>query len=137
MLDIFKTILDVAKSLLGISDQLRNAEGERRKDMAHLFEQISNCLVAVSTEIRTGGIPHGRCQELQQYAEALPTLLKKDLGESRAQELGDTLFSAYNVESVAMNLQKVADDQEKEPYLAQIEEASGKFRALANLVRIG
>ena len=77
MLDIFKTILDVAKSLLGMSDQLRNAERERRKDMSHLFEQISNCLVAVSTEIRTGGIPHGRCQELQQYAEALPTLLKR------------------------------------------------------------
>lgn len=137
MLDIFKTILDVAKSLLGISDQLRNAERERRKDMAHLFEQISNCLVAVSTEIREGGVPHGRCQELQQYAAALPALIKKDSGESRAHELGDTLFSAYNVESVAMNLQKIADDQEKEPYLAQIEEASGKFRALANLVRVG
>lgn len=59
MLDIFKTILDVAKSLLRISDQLRNAEKDRRKDMAQLFEQISDCLVTVSMEIRTGGIPHG------------------------------------------------------------------------------
>ncbi len=137
MLDIFKTILDVAKSLLGISDQLRNADRQRRTDMGNLFEQISDCLVAVSTEIRTGGIPHGRCGELEQYAAALPGLLKDELGESRARELGDTLSSAYNVESVAMNLQKVADEQEKEPYLAQIEEASGKFRALANLVRVG
>jgi len=137
MLDIFKTILDVAKSLLGISDQLRNADRQRRAEMAKLFEQISDTLVAVSAEIRTGGIPHGRCGELQQYSAALPALLKDDLGESRAQELGDTLLSAYNVESVAMNLQKVVDDQEKEPYLAQLEEASGKFRALANLVRVG
>lgn len=137
MLDIFKTILDVAKSLLGVSDQLRNAAKERRNDMADLFEQISNCLVAVSSEIRAGGIPHGRCEELQQYAAELPSLLKNDMDESRAQELGDTLYSAYNVESVAMNLQKVVDDQEKEPYLAQIEEASGKFLALANLMRVG
>ena len=47
MLDIFKTILDVAKSLLGMSDQLRNAERERRKDMSHLFEQISNLMCVV------------------------------------------------------------------------------------------
>lgn len=46
-------------------------------------------------------------------------------------------FSAYNVEGVAMNLQQVHDSGEKEPYLAKIEEASGKFQALANLVRIG
>ena len=137
MLDIFKTILDVAKSLLGMSDQLRSADRERRNDMAQLFVQISECLVAVSTEIRTGGVPHGRCAELEQYAQMLPGLVAKELGNTRAQELGDTLRSAYNVESVAIGLQEVKNSQEKEPYLAQMEEASGKFRALANLVRIG
>ena len=136
MLDIFMTILDVAKSLLGMSEQLRNADRKRSAEMSKLFERISDCLVAVSTEIRAGGIPHGRCAELQQYSTTLPTLLKRDLGESRAQEIGNTLLSAYNVESVAMDLQKMVNDQDKEPYLAQLEEASGKFRALANIVRV-
>ena len=137
MLDIFKTILDVAKSLLGMSEQLRSANRERRSDMSHLFEQISNCLVAVSTEIRAGGVPHGRCAELEQYARELPGLVRDELGETRAQELGDTLLSAYNVQSVAIDLQQVEDAQQKESFLAEIEEASGKFRALANLVRLG
>lgn len=136
MLEIFKTILEVAKALLGLSDQLRTADRQRRNDMAALFEQISNCLIAVSTEIRSGGIPHGRCAELQQYAQALPVRVRKELGDARAQELGNTLQSAYNVEGVAMNLQQLQDAGEKEPYLAQIEEASGKFRALANLVKV-
>lgn len=135
MINIFKTILDVAKSLLGMSDQLRNADRQRRHDMSTLFEQISSCLAAVSTEIRTGGGAHGRCSELRQYAQDLPDLVRNELGNIRAQEFGKTLLSAYNVESVAQNLQNVKDAQEKEPYLAQIEEASGKFRALANLVR--
>ena len=137
MFDIFKTILEVAKSLLGVSEQLRSAGRERRGDMAQLFDAISECLVAVSTEIRTGGVPHGRCAELAQYAEALPGLVQDELGEDRAEELGSTLYSAYNVESVAMGLQQVEDAKEKEPYLAQIEEASGKFRALATLMRAG
>ena len=137
MFDIFGTILDVAKSLLGLSDQLRNADRQKRGDMAQLFESISDCLVAVSTEIRSGGVPHGRCAELAQYAEALPGLVEAELGQPKARELGQTLHSAYNVESVAIGLQQVADDQQKDPYLAQIDEASGKFRALANLVRVG
>jgi len=137
MIDIFKTILEVARSLLGISDQLRAADQQRRQRMADLFEKISGCLVAVSTEIRTGGVPHGRCAELEHYAQALPALLEKELGPARATELGDMLHSAYNVESVAINLQTFESISEKEPYLAQIEEAAGKFQALANLVQVG
>lgn len=136
-MNIFGTILDVARSLLGMSDQLRSANRQRRGDMAVLFESISDCLVAVSTEIRTGGVPHGRCAELAQYAESLPGLVADELGVQQANDLGATLYSAYNVESVAIGLQEVADAHQKEPYLAQLEEASGKFRALANLVRAG
>ena len=40
-------------------------------------------------------------------------------------------------ERVAMELHQVEHAAQKEPYLAEIEEASGKFRALANLVRLG
>lgn len=137
MLDIFGTILDVARSLLGVSDQLRGADRQRRGDMAQLFDSISECLAAVSTEIRAGGVPHGRCAELSHYAQALPDLVAPQLGDARARELGETLFSAYNVEAVAIGLQEVEDQSEKEPYLAKIEEASGKFRALANLTRAG
>ena len=137
MIDIFKTILDVAGSLLGVADKLRGAERQRRADMATLSESISDCLAAVATEIRAGGVPHGRCGELDEYARALPALIADEVGELRARELGDTLRSAYNVESVAMNLQRPADTTEKARQLAQIEEAGGKFRALANLLRAG
>ena len=105
--------------------------------MAELFESISECLEAVAAEIRAGGVPHGRCGELAQYAESLPELVAVELGQTRAEELGETLFSAYNVESVAIGLQGVADAEEKAPYLAQLDAASGKFRGLANLVRAG
>ena len=69
--------------------------------------------------------------------EELPALVEKELGTEKANELGDMLHSAYNVEAVAMGLQEVEDAAEKEPHLAKIEEAAGKFMALANLVRAG
>jgi hypothetical protein len=136
MFDIFKTILDVAKSLLGLSDQLRSADRQRREAMSGLFSSISDCLVDVSTEIRAGRIPHGRCAEIEQYAQDLPGKIRNEVPD-RADELGQLLQSAYHVEIVAMNLHQLEQDADKEPYLAQIEEAAGKFRALANLIKAG
>jgi hypothetical protein len=134
MLDLAKNILDVVKSLLGLSDQLKAAERQRREGMAMLFESIGSCLAATSAEIRAGGIPHGRCGELISYAETLPGVIDREVGRARAEQLGRTLHSAYGVERLALAIGEIPD---REPYVAQLEEAAGKFLALANVVRFG
>jgi len=132
MLDLFKTILELAKALFGLSDQLRAADQQRKKEIADLFDRISACLATVSGEIRMGKIPHGKCGELMTYADELPDVIRTEVGDTKADELGKRLRSAYNVEGAALELSDVSD---KEPYLKEIEEASGKFQALANIIR--
>ena len=134
MLEVAKGILEVVKGLFGISDQLRASNRQRREDMAKLFDSISDCLAATSAEIRAGRVPHRRGGELITYAEALPAAIGKETGEAKAKELGNRLHSAYGVEQLAIELSSVPD---KEPHLAVLEEASGKFKALGNLVRAG
>jgi hypothetical protein len=135
-LDDFKTLREVATSLSEKSDQLRSAERQRRMDMAELFAHISGCLTAVAGEIRAGNVPHGRCAELFMYAQALPDKIRNELGDDEAERLGSKLLSAYNVEGVAGRLlQNVQADTK--PYLKEIDEASGEFQALANLVKLG
>ena len=80
MLDIAKAILDAAKALLGLADQLNTAERQQRAEMADLFDKISACLAATSSEIRAGEIPHGRCGELMMYADSLPPLASTHSG---------------------------------------------------------
>jgi hypothetical protein len=135
-LDDFKRLHEVANSLSEKSDQLRSAERQRRMDMAELFASISACLTAVSSEICAGNVPHGRCAELFRYAQALPDKIRKELGDDEAERLGYKLVSAYNVEGVSSRiLQDVHADTT--PYLKEIDEASGEFQALANLVKLG
>ena len=131
---LVSNILTVARSLLGLSDKLRAADQARKERLAQLFDNVGNALVAVSSEIRSGGIPHGRCAEITTYAQELPDLIRADIGDDKANELGSTLHSAYTVEIMASDL---AAEKDKEPYLKKIEEASGKFRALANILRTG
>jgi hypothetical protein len=135
-LDEFKRLHEVASSLSEKSDRLRSAERQRRTDMAELFTSIGACLEAVSGEIRAGNVPHGRCAELFRYARALPDKVRKELGDEEAEQLGRKLMSAYNVEGAAIpRLEDVQADTK--PYLKEIDEASGEFRALANLVKLG
>jgi len=134
MLSVAEAILNVAKSLLGMSDQLRSADRQRRHDMADLFGQVSECLADTSAVIRKGEIPHGRCAELLTYAQDLPRRIDRELGPQNAGELGRQLAEAHTVEKLASELSDLPD---KEPYLAALDEAAGKLRALANLVRVG
>lgn len=133
-LGISKGILEVVRGLLGASDDLRKGSRERRAHMAALFESVSTCLAATAAEIRAGGVPHGRCAELITYAQELPSKVDREMGVQRAQELGAQLHAAYSVEGLAL---AIAEDPEKEPHLASLEEASGKFLALARLVQVG
>jgi hypothetical protein len=134
MLDLAKAILDTAKVLLGLADQLKTADLQRRTDMASLFDAISACLASTTAEIHAGEIPHGRCGELMAYADALPSLAATTLGETRADALGRQLHAAHGVERLAAQIVAAPD---REPHLADLEEASGHFRALANLLRAG
>ncbi len=132
VLAIAKNILGVATALLGLSDKLIEARGKRRAAIADLFERISNTLLTVSGEIRRGKQPDGACSAIITYANELPKTISKEVGDKKANELAQTLHSNYRVEQFAVGLRKKAD---KERYLKQIDEASGKFRALAYLVR--
>jgi hypothetical protein len=104
--------------------------------MAKLFDDISGTLMDVSREIRAGYVPHRKCGLLIGYAEELPDKTRDELGTDNALKYGRMLGSAYNVEQVAMSLQHFSNAAEREPYLKDLEEASGKFQALANLVKV-
>jgi len=135
MIDLVKNILEVVKSLLGLSEKLAAAKRQRRENMAALFEKISSCLASVSSEIRMGKVPHGKCYELETYAQELPDAIRVEVGDDKATELGNTLLSAHRVERLAMEINELAEE-DKEPLLKDIEEASGRFQALANIVRV-
>jgi hypothetical protein len=134
MLDVFEKILNVAKAAMGLSDQFRAAQSEKKEKIAKLFEQIGDCLIKVSAEIRAGRVPHGSCNELSTYAQELPVLLSKELGDTKARQLGEDLDAAHNTEAGAIDLR---GEDDPEPYLQRLEEAAGKFQALANLIRVG
>lgn len=124
-------MLDVAKGIIELIPKLQAARREKRLRISQLMGEISECLVSVSAEIRVGNVPHGKCGQLVGFADELPRAIQSITGKRRARELGMQLHAAHRVEELAVRLDRI---QNKEPYLAKLEEAGGKFRAVARVL---
>ena len=129
---LVENLLGVGKELIGLAREIRAGRIEHRREIAKLMDKISRCLAAVASEIRLGRVPHGKCGQIDMYAHELQTLLGRALKKKTAERLARTLSSSHRVEGLAIALKNT---RAKEKHLAKLEEASGKFRAVANMLR--
>ena len=137
--DVARTIGVVADSLS--PNQFRSVPPERREAVAGYFDDVGECLYGVYKSLQQGEVPHGRCSELDNHAELLPTVVGDFIGADKAQELSGLLRAAHNVEEAVYRviegyhgLMNAADRAEKLP---EIVKAAGKFNALSSAVRGG
>jgi hypothetical protein len=133
MTPVIKSALEVATSLLALSDRLKAGDPSCRMSMFLLFENISDCLAALSSAIRNRDVPaHVQCARLITDAKSLPQVICKEVGEADAETLGKSVTSGYDFERLVAETSIAIDETD----LAQLEEASGKFRALAHCLDI-
>ena len=131
-LSIGAKILGAVKTLFGLKDSLAKARIERRARMATLFGNIADCLEEVAKAIRRGVYPAGRCNELLTYATQMPNTVRDELGPARAEEIGDALKEAHEVEMLFGGRSSPEGQEE----ITKLDEAAGMLRALGNLVRV-
>ena len=129
---MIEKILFVAQTLFSFRGEFRKARHEKRDRIADLFEKISKCIADVSTELKADEIPHGKCAEMLTYANMLSDTVKDEIGEEKAEQLAQDLIEAHEVEALWGPLHNAPD---RDNQLAKLDQASGVFIALANLLR--
>ena len=129
---MIKDILDIARTLFGLRGKLREARRDRRDRIADYFDNISLTVQEVANSLKKDEIPHGKCEEMAVYADMLTDTVGDEIGLEKAQELSNRLKEAHEVELIIM---EIRDDSDKESKIAQLEKASGLFKALANSIR--
>ena len=132
VLELGVQIFNAIKALFGFKESLDKVKGERRIRMSGLFDAIAVCLDDTANQIRAGSYPAGRCQELLTYAVELPTMIEKEVGASKAKEIGDALNGAHEVERLfAVRTEATGEEQ-----LVKLGEAAGLLRAMSNLLKL-
>jgi len=137
-------LLDLAKSLLGLKADLNKSALERRQRIGSYLDKITDCLEQIIRKFREGTNPYSQCSELDEYLNLLVEIIGKEVGEDQLKRYEDILAGAVAARGGASSafLQDSSlsmadgDDKSQESELRVLEDAVGRFKALANSLRV-
>ncbi|WP_073069413.1 hypothetical protein [Phormidesmis priestleyi] len=149
-----KDLLDLAKNLLGLKADLDKSVLERRQRVATYLNNISDCLNQSVKKFREGEVPASLCSEVDEYLYSLFDIVGEEVGEEKLERYKQILANAlvYKGRTISAflqgtSLESVADSgsldvipksklQTVEADLRVLEDAAGRFKALANSMQV-
>ena len=131
--DIPMHLLDLAKTVIGLKSDLIKATLDRRLRMADYLDKISSCIENTSASIRKGDRPDKWCGELSEYLDSFVEIVGKEVGEEKIENYRKVLSRAVVVRGMSF---AERDAGSKEILLLTLDDASGRFKAFANSLRV-
>ena len=119
--------------LVGASTKdLESASRARRKEIVKYLDEIYQLLIDAHTVLKQGEIPHGKCAEILEAGERLIKTIGDAVDKDDITALQEQLSTAYRVEYLLVD---ISDPHERTLTLAELERASGTFRAIARALQ--
>jgi hypothetical protein len=131
---MFEAFLKVVEALAGYIREYKKAKKERREAIATLYEQIGLCLANTARRMRIPEYPGGECGNILEFSEGLPDTVGDVIGNKKALEIAKILKKSHKVELEYAKLSQMKPE-DRELELAKLDEAAGRFQALAKLIR--
>jgi hypothetical protein len=123
---------EIIATLSAVGDELQanapSLTASRKAEVADYFDHVGVCLEAVHDSLQHDVVPHGRCAELEGYAQMLPATIGDYLGADKAQELSDLLLAAHRVEGLWDELNASPDKRACLPEIAKAGARSGRWQ---------
>lgn len=135
MLDIIKTILEVARGLFGFRADIAKANRDRRDRVADYFSEVADLLDSTSASLKQRTYPSGSCAQLGQLADQMDQSLAGLVPESDLLRFQSELRRVHEIERVFSELSSLSD-QAAVLRLKDLDEASGMFRAISMHLRV-
>jgi exonuclease VII small subunit len=137
-------LLNFAKSLLGLKADLDKTALERRQRVGSYLDKVTDCLEQIIKKFREGTESYSQCSELDEYLNSLVEIVGKEVGEDKLKRYEKRLASAAYVRGQASSafLQESSlssvggGTKSQEAELRVLEDAVGRFKALANSLRV-
>ncbi|WP_088241069.1 hypothetical protein [Calothrix rhizosoleniae] len=131
--DIAKNLLEFAQNLLNLGDSIAKKELEKRLRIADYLDKIAKCIDDIVALFERGEKPYGGCGELDEYLRSIFDTLQGVFSEDDIERYERVLTGGALARGA---LFIVKDAGSKEIAQGTLEDAAGRFRALANRLRI-
>lgn len=115
--------------IVGASAQdLQATSRARRKEIVQYLNEIHGLLVDAKKVLEQGQIPHGTCAQILESGKRLIKTIGDAVAPDDIAALREQLATAYRVEYLLVD---ISDPKERALTLAELDRASGTFRAIA------
>lgn len=127
-------IVSVARFLFDSISGIKKASLEKREKIAKYCEDISSCLEKIVVNHNENKSSPSQCSELQYYADTFADTVTGVIEYPQSKELAQGLVNAQHSRAM-MHITRGHHNIATEEFTAEISEAAGLFRAVANTVR--
>ena len=128
---VIQALLQAGKLAFDLVTGVKKKKEEDRRKVAELFDHIGKLLHDTYVELSAGRYPHGHCRQIEIFGEKIKSSFTKQLGNAEAEQLGNLLIEANQVEGLAAQLSSGTLPQSE---LIKLEESSGEFIAASKLI---
>jgi hypothetical protein len=126
---------EVARTILAATLLSPPLDPQRKKAIAGYYRRIAKTLSEAAEALRQGIVPHGKCGEMQGYAQQLPTEIGDVIGQPQAAALSQKLMESYAVEHFGEQFMHLPQ-AERDAKFGELDEAAGYFRAAARSLQV-
>ncbi len=131
--DIAKHLLEFAQNLLNLGDSIAKKELEKRLRLADYLDKVATCIDDIVASFKRDDKPYSECGQLNEYLHSIFDILQGTLSEEDAIRYEQFLTGAALARG---SLSIVEDAGSKEVAQSTLEDSAGRFRALANRLRV-
>lgn len=103
--------------------------------LSSVLLHIGRLLDSVSDDLNKGIYPHGKCKEMEHYAQKLKELLQGKMTTTEIQELSQLLNDSMQVEKLLAELNNLSVPDKKEN-INLLKSASGSFLAWGSMCKL-
>lgn len=130
--DIAKNLLEFSQCLLGLGETIATHRREERERLAMYLDKIASTVETIRHSLEKEDRPVSACAELDEYVLTLAHVLTPTLPKEAAR-----FEQALTRGSLARGLLMIVRDAgSQEIAFNDLDEAAGRFRALANRLRM-
>lgn len=126
--------LQVANMSFTVLDRFKTTDKEREV-LSNVLLQIGILLNTVADDLEKAVYPHGKCREMEHYAQQLKLVLQGKMSGEEIAELSKMLNESLQVERLLAELNNLSEENKK-GNLEMLRTAAGSFMAWSNLSKI-
>ncbi len=133
-LTLFKTIIEAIQGVVGIANELSQADDRKRERVAAWLQQLGELIQDIADNLELNDYPHNTCAQMEIMVDHFPLIVDDLIEEEKLKTITEMLKSCTQIEQLFGEMSTLKK-KERDKMIVQLLHASGKLQGLASIIK--